>query len=48
MSEPPPPVITPANIGLNTYRLKRTNRLESAAAQIKRKIATKTKKRIKK
>ena len=37
MSEPPPPVITPVNIGLNTYRLKRANRLELAAAWIKRK-----------
>ena len=37
MSELLPPVITPGNIGLNPYRLKRTNRLESAAARIKRK-----------
>ena len=37
MSELLPPVNTPGNIGLNPYRLKRTNRLESAAAQIKRK-----------
>ena len=37
MLELPPPVITPGNIGLNTYRLKRTNRLELAAVQIKRK-----------
>ena len=37
MPELPPPVITPGNISLNPYRLKRTNRLESAAARIKRK-----------
>ena len=37
MSEPPLPVITPGNIGLNQYRLKRTNCLETAAARIKRK-----------
>ena len=37
MSEPPPPVITPGNIGLNPYRLKRTNRLESAGSRTKRK-----------
>ena len=37
MSELPPPVVTSGNIGLNPYRLKRINHLESAAAQIKRK-----------
>ena len=37
MSELPPQVITPENIGLNPYRLKRTNYLESASARIKRK-----------
>ena len=37
MPELSPPVITPGNISLNPYRLKRTNRLESAAARIKRK-----------
>ena len=37
MSELPPPVIKPGNIGLNLRRFKRTNRLESAAARIKRK-----------
>ena len=37
MSEPPPPVTTPGNIGLSPYKLKRTNRLELAAAWIKRK-----------
>ena len=37
MSELPPQVITPGNIGLNPYRLKRTNHLESASARIKRK-----------
>ena len=30
MPELPPPVITPGNIGLNPYRLKKTNRLELA------------------
>ena len=37
MSELPSPVIKPGNIGLNLCRFKRTNRLESAAARIKRK-----------
>ena len=47
MSKLLPPVNTPGNIGLNPYRLKRTNRLESAAARIKKKISVaKTKKII--
>ena len=48
MAEAPSPVLTSANIGLNPYRLKITNRLELAAARIKTKkiSALKTKNRI--
>ena len=46
MSELPPPVITPGNIGLNPYRLKRTNCLESAVARIKRKQLQKQRKEL--